>query len=448
MRCSFLIATVLLAVGCNPIVFDEISESASTRVLARPETFSPTHAFGGTLDAYEITLGGERVSRVAVGGGPGAPIFVYAGWQAGQFEIGPPLRDACDDEGDCLPSAGAALIGISRWRAAAPMPGEGCVLLTAPEQGGYSVVCENRVFENIPGSEMTIDLGVSGEGLVEGSSVGLAILGAPGANAGAGGIFRVPDGFPPSELMLPAGTAPPGSRLGTDIDVESVDATRALVAAAAPEGGRVVVLSVMGDGSVEVHACIDHASAGFAASVALGDVDGDGATDVVVGNARSGTDEIRVYPGSGMPASGCVPWGAAPITIACPDVEGFTCNGSGFGADVAVGDLDGDGIDDIAIGAPGTSVDGEERAGAVYFVAGAPGGPTVSGASARTHSQPAINDEVGVAVDMFTSGIGTSERMEPVASSTGREAVLAFLCSGLDGDTPDSDAVAERCAPR
>jgi hypothetical protein len=248
--------------------------------------------------------------------------------------------------------------------------------------------------------------------------------------------------------MLPAGTAPPGSRLGTDVDVKSVDTTRALVAATAPEGGRVVVLSVMGDGTAEIHACIDDASDGFAGSVALGDVDGDGTNDVVVGNARMGTEEIRVYPGSGMPATGCGPWEAAPIVIACPDVEGFTCNGSGFGADVAVGDLDGDGIDDIAVGAPGTSVDGEERAGAVYFIAGAPGGPTASGATARTHSQPAVNDEVGVAVDMFTSGIGGSERMEPVAASVGREAVLAFLCSGLDGDVPGSDAVGERCAPR
>jgi hypothetical protein len=323
-------------------------------------------------------------------------------------------------------------------------------MVTAPDEGGFSITCETtRLTEPIGGTMPDIDLGASGASLGVGSGVGVALLGAPRANAGAGGVFRVQDARGPTPIDLGAGTAPPGSRLGTDIAAISIDATRALVAVTAPEAGRVVVFSAMSDGSAVIHACIDDPTAGFAGSVDLGDVDGDGMPDVIVGHETEGPDAVVVYPGSGMPAAGCGPWGAAALTVACPDVENVTCNNSGFGADVAVGDIDGDGIMDLAIGAPFANVDSEERTGAVFFLPGAAGGPDGSRATARSHSQPQLNDEIGRTVAMFPTGLDGTPRMEPVAAGIGRQAVLAFLCTGLSGDTPsDTDAVSDRCVPR
>jgi len=445
-----VLSSLTLVLGCNPLEFDNIAETASTRVLVRPEGFTSMLPFGSVLEGYEITLEGERMSRLAVGGGAGAPVVVYQGWVGDDIVLGAPLFDLCDDSGDCLDGAGAALIGIPVWRAMAPTPSEGCLMITAPDEGGFSISCETtRLTENIPGSMPDIELGASGASLGAGSSIGIALLGAPRANAGAGGLFRVVDARGPTEIPLPAGTAPPSSRLGTDMDLVTIDATRALVAMTAPEGGRVVVLSAMADGTAVVHACIDDASAGFAGSVAVGDVDGDSVPDVVVGNDNTGADQIQIFSGRDMPAMGCGPWGAAPRVVACPEVEGITCNGSGFGADIAIGDVNGDGEDDLAIGAPFAAVNEKERAGVVFFIPGGAGGPDDSAATARTHSSPGIDDEVGITVEMFPSGLGGNERVEPVGGSIGRQAVLAFLCTGQDGDKPaDTDAVKERCVPR
>jgi hypothetical protein len=55
--------------------------------------------------------------------------------------------------------------------------------------------------------------------------------------------------------------------------------------------------------------------------------------------------------------------------------------GDRFGAALALGDIDGDGRADLAIGAPGESVGGRDRAGVVAVVPGSPSGPSVADAT-------------------------------------------------------------------
>ncbi len=125
-------------------------------------------------------------------------------------------------------------------------------------------------------------------------------------------------------------------------------------------------------------------------ALATGDFDGDGYADVAVGapdeDRGSGTNAgaVIVYRGTSV---GLVAWDL----IVEGDFSSAETYGSNerFGAAVAAGDFDGDGIDDLAVGAPG-----EAGAGAVYVFRGSPRG--LSGLRKLTQSGTAIDtDESG-----------------------------------------------------
>jgi hypothetical protein len=109
------------------------------------------------------------------------------------------------------------------------------------------------------------------------------------------------------------------------------------------------------------------------ASVAVGDVNGDGIGDLVIGAYGANADHSgAVYVVFGK--SG--PWSGTATTLDSTFLNGS--NGvelDGGNVCVAVGDLNGDGIADILIGAPGTTINGVTT-GAVYVVFGKTSGWT------------------------------------------------------------------------
>jgi len=87
---------------------------------------------------------------------------------------------------------------------------------------------------------------------------------------------------------------------------------------------------------------------------ALGDLDDDGSADVILGT--TGTDTVYVW------------YGPLATATAAPDA---TITGSGtFGTAVASGDVDGDGFDDLVVGAQTYSGSGLSSNGAVYLFLG------------------------------------------------------------------------------
>ncbi|MCB9687748.1 MAG: FG-GAP repeat protein [Alphaproteobacteria bacterium] len=99
-------------------------------------------------------------------------------------------------------------------------------------------------------------------------------------------------------------------------------------------------------------------------AVAIGDVDGDGYDDVV---ASTGRGAVQLW--SGTPLG---PWGD-PITL----TDGY--GDSAFGAALATADVNGDGFEDVLVGAPNTTHP-EIQEGAALLFLGSPEGPRATAA--------------------------------------------------------------------
>jgi FG-GAP repeat len=113
----------------------------------------------------------------------------------------------------------------------------------------------------------------------------------------------------------------------------------------------------------------------FGSAVAKGDFDGDGIFDVAVGapgetvGSAVGAGAVNVLNGS----SGGLTGGGSLFTQANPEAN------DRFGSSLAAGDFDGDGIFDLAVGAPAEDVGATGNAGAVTVLFGSDLGLTTAG---------------------------------------------------------------------
>src|SRR4051794_36824597 len=149
---------------------------------------------------------------------------------------------------------------------------------------------------------------------------------------------------------------------------------------------------------------------GGAANDALGtwvaggrDVNGDGRPDVLVGapladhNGRGNSGTVYAIFGTGSTAG---------VDVNALGGAGFAIDGASAGdrlgsAAASTGDLTGDGLPDVLVGAPAADVSGRIDAGAAYLVAGRSGTTTVdlasAGAAAYTVAGAASGDAAGSA---------------------------------------------------
>lgn len=186
-----------------------------------------------------------------------------------------------------------------------------CVATAATVGGQIKIRCEDDAtrFETIAGPS-AIGFGAAGTGLRASHAFGSALYGAPLDMGGLGGVYRLSGGSAPSRLDLSMGTGV-GRGLGTAVAIGIIDADTVLIAAGAPSATdkRVIAATV--------------------------DIDAGGAaTTSLVGCFNSTT----------------------------PD----------YGAALAIGDFNGDGLQDLAIGSgPAAGSPAESRDARIHIYSGA-----------------------------------------------------------------------------
>jgi hypothetical protein len=117
-------------------------------------------------------------------------------------------------------------------------------------------------------------------------------------------------------------------------------------------------------------------------AVVSSDFNHDGQDDLAIGDTGVGSPvggSVSVYLGRGD-LSGLDPTPAQTWTQDSPGVPGAAEAGDRWGAELSSGDTNGDGLPDLAIGAPGEDIGSVPDAGAVWVLRGAPGGLTATGA--------------------------------------------------------------------
>lgn len=156
----------------------------------------------------------------------------------------------------------------------------------------------------------------------------------------------------------------------------------------------------------------------FGSSLAIGDFDGDGFGDLAVGafgegitggpddDAANGAVAVLYGSSAGPTADGNQRWDENT-----PGVPGMAKPGDRFGGALAAGDFDGDGREDLAIGAPSKGAGGKDAAGVVVVLYGSIAtGLTSTGAQRWTQASPGVPsaaeqyDEFGISLSAADYG--------------------------------------------
>jgi len=304
--------------------------------------------------------------------------------------------------------------------------------------------------------------GVPGERVGGGESAGMVTV-LYGSN---GGFDGTSDAI--HENIASIGTAEAGDRFGAslaagDFDDDGRDDLAIGIPGENSDTGTVVIL-YGSNGGVDLSsserftqdtAGVAGAAAGgdrFGASLAAGDFDDDGRFDLAIGvpgdddSSSAGAVNVLYGSGSGLSASG-----DQRFEQGSDGIQGNSSSGDEFGAALAVGDFDGDGSQDLAVGAPGKQVTGAADAGLVAVIYGS--GDGLAGAGDEVWSQDSAGIKgVAQAGDRFGgwlttgdfAGVGVSSiaigvPLEDIGAKADSGSMQVIVGRGGEGLVPGGD---------
>ena len=235
--------------------------------------------------------------------------------------------------------------------------------------------------EDVPGQDGAVDLGMVQ--VLYGSNDGLTVIGAQSFKRGVdqGGQF----GFAIVGLDRFAAETEPGVDEFTDLAIGSPGSIRVNILAGSEDGIDLERPGVL-------FACGTLGSR-CGASLAAGDLDGDGRDDLIAG-APDQTVEGKARAG-GVRLSFTDPPQVTDFLTEDEVANSSAQAGARFGAAIVIGDVDGDTFPDTFIGAPGRDVPFGgvlvRNAGHVINLPGRAGGPIIGGAFSQ--ARPGIPDD-------------------------------------------------------
>ncbi|MGK5693030.1 FG-GAP-like repeat-containing protein [Streptomyces sp. URMC 128] len=171
----------------------------------------------------------------------------------------------------------------------------------------------------------------------------------------------------------------------------------------------------------------------------IGDVDRDGYDDIVVGRAVDGYDSDLDTPAAKGGRVTWIPGGpdgpdgvqATHLNQDSAGVPGSAEKGDGFGTDVQIADVNGDGYPDVATGLPGENLGSVADAGAVVVLRGTARGLSGTGAQVVTQNTPNVPGSA--------EGLDAFGRAVHLADANGDG--LADLAAGAPGENGNAGSV-------